>query len=321
MRPFDELTDREKAERIARLAEKALRAYGLEGDLSLVSERRNTVFRLRCAGASYAVRLSPPGSESAPVERELHWLASLAREARLAVPEPILSRSGELLRRVSMEGISGTRTAVVFSWVGGERREADLTEDDVADAGRFAARLHRHAETFRWPEELALDPVDLCSRLSAARSLLDPVLASDAREQLQRAAAFIEDALCEMTAATREAGIVHGALRLRRLRYGAEGVGAVGFGACRVASAAEDLSPLWADLAGRDATPALRRAFLAGYRQERMGSAPAESVISAFAALRALEEAAASLPSERAKRSSAAQCAADLLRRGLAAAA
>ncbi|MEW5827009.1 MAG: phosphotransferase, partial [Candidatus Bipolaricaulota bacterium] len=297
---FDELGDAERAERKVRLAEKALRAYGLAGSLTLVAERTNLVYRLRCGGASYAVRLSPPGRETPALERELLWLAALGRETELPIPEPLLTRSGELFHRVSMEGVPGTRAVAVLAWVEGERREADLEAADGLAAGRLAAALHRHAEAFPLPEERAAVAGSYFERLEAARSALDGALAEEkSRRLLENAAAYAARVARAVDVDSLDSGIVHGRLVLRRLRYGDEEVGALGFGECLIRSFAEDLAVLWADLGGRESTPQLRHALLEGYRSTRALSSSSEGSLSAFAALHAIEAAAGALPRGR----------------------
>ncbi len=321
MQRYSELSDTEKQERVQRLAQKALLAYGLSGDLTLVGGSTNTVFRLRTGGFSYAVRVSPAGCDHAPLRRELTWLAALGRDTLFPLPEPVLSLSGDLFRSVSMEGVPGTRACSVLRWVDGERREAELTRDEATAMGRLAATLHAHAEVFRWPEELASEYVDAASRSLAAADALRVALRSDNdRALLCDAVACVAAATSGLGDGADCVGIIHGDLRLRKLRHDGESVGAVGFDACRVGAYLDDLSVLWSELAGREASTALQAALLEGYCSLR--SAPVlPSVLDAFVTLRKLEDAACSYRPGSAARGldrAAAERAVAILRRGLA---
>ncbi len=293
MRRFDELSDDERVEKTQRLAQKALVGYGLAGDLAFVVRRENTVFRLRTGGGSYAVRICAAGHDHVPLQRELTWLAALGRDTTLAVPEPVLTLTGELFRSVSMEGVPGTRACAVLRWIDGERREAELTTDEAAALGRYVGLLHRHAEEFRWPEELIPGYVDPATRaLAVAEAVRSALTSDDDRSALCSAVEAIAAATASLGDAADDVGIIHGDLRLRRLRHGPEGIGAFGFDECRVGDYLDDLSVLWAELGDREATPALQQALLDGYRSIRELPASLETSLRAFAMLRALEEVA-----------------------------
>lgn len=321
MRRFDELTDDERIERTQRLALKALAGYGLTGDLAFVARRESTIFRLRTGGGSYAVRICAAGHDHAPLQREMTWLAALGRDTALAVPEPVLTLTGELFRSVSMEGVPGTRACAVLRWIDGERREAELTTDEAAALGMLAAALHRHAEAFQWPEELATSRSDPAARvLATADAVRDALATPDDRALLCDAAAFMADAIAGLGDGPDAVGILHGDLRLRKLRHDRGSVGAFGFDGCRVGAYLDDLSLLWAELAGREATPALREALLDGYRSTRDLPASPEPLLRAFAMLRTLEEAAGDVDASRCGRKPASvdkERAAGALRRSL----
>jgi len=296
MRRFDELADSEKAERYVRLAEKALAAYGLAGDLAYVAQGTSVVFRLRAGGASFAVRLCAPGRDHVPLRRELLWLAALGRDTSLSIPEPVLSLTGDLFRPVSMEGVPSTRACMVLRWIDGERREAELTTDEVAAMGQLVAALHRHAETFRWPEELALGYADPAARMLAAAEGVRPALASPADQALLcDVAALVGEATAAHGASPEAVGVIHGDLRLRKMRMGRDLVGIFGFYACRIGAYLDDLSLLWSALDAREATPALQQALLDGYQSVRGFPARGASALRAYVALRGMEASAQTL--------------------------
>lgn len=303
MQRFTELSEDERTERLLRVAGKGLLAYGLVGDLRLVAGDADAVFRLRAGGHSYAVRVSAAGRDHASLLRELVWLAALGRDTRLAIPEPVLTLTGDLFRSVSMEGVPGTRACAVQRWVEGERREAEPREDEAAAAGRLVGALHAHAETFRWPDELQMALVPPADRLLHAADALTTALdAADDRARLCDVVAAVADRTSAAGNGPEEAGPVHGDLRLRRLRHAAGEAGVLGFGNCRTGSFADDLSVLWSDLGGREATPALRTALLDGYASVRRAPRATPDEFEAFASLRCLEGAARLVVDARTRR-------------------
>jgi Ser/Thr protein kinase RdoA (MazF antagonist) len=290
MRRFDELTDDEKVEKLLRLAQKALQAYGLAGELSFAAQGACTVFRLRAAGTSYALHVSAAGRDLTPLRRELLWLAALGRDTALVVPEPVITLTGDLFRSTSMEGVPGTRACTVRRWIDGERREAELRTEEAAAVGQFVAALHRHAEAFSWPEELAMTYRDPASRaLIAADTIREALTAPDDRARLCDAVSFIAEATATLGDSPDAVGIIHGDLRLRKLRHGAESVGALGFDECRAGAYLDDLSVVWAELAGREATAALQGALVDGYRSLRDVRGVPEAALRAFILLRVVE--------------------------------
>lgn len=317
MRRFEVLSEEEQVDRYKALAKKALLTYGLTPDLTYIGQESHIVFRAAFGGGIFAVRISEAGRDLGMLRRELLWLAALGRDTSLSVPEPLLTLRGDLFSSVSMEGVPGTRSCCVVRWIEGERREAELTPDEVSAMGSVVAALHQHAEGFRWPQEIAPSHGDAAGRAFAAcdslRSVFnlpgDPSLLTDA-------AALIADNMPESA----DAGPIHGDLRLRKLRLKEGVAGVVGFGRCRAGADLEDLSPLWAELGERKTAAELHEALLDGYRSVRPLPSALEAAFRAYGALRALEEAATSLDAlrqDRRSRALATERITDGLRRSL----
>ena len=81
------------------------------------------------------------------------WLEALKREANLAVPEPVLNRDISLLTMVSVEGVPQPRDCVRFRWLDGRFVEKRLRAKSLQLAGRFMAKMHRHASQFVLPKD------------------------------------------------------------------------------------------------------------------------------------------------------------------------
>jgi len=199
--------------------------------------------------------------------------------------------------------VPGTRACMVLRWIDGERREAELTVDEAAAMGQFAAGLHRHAEVFQWPEELATIYLDPAARvLAAADTVRDALTSPDDRALLCDVVASIAEVTGVLGDGTDAVGIVHGELRLRKLRHDHGSVGAFGFDGCCIGAYLDDLSVLWNEFADREASALLQNALLDGYRSVRDLFGEPASLLRAFVVLHALEAAAGALGTIRANR-------------------
>jgi Ser/Thr protein kinase RdoA (MazF antagonist) len=273
MHRFEILSDEEKVERYERLARKALAAYGMpEASLRLVDEGRNVRFEVRLPQVEgrYALRICHPEQNRSALLRELLWLAALGKDTALSIPEPILTRSGEILRTVSVEGVPGTRPCLLQRWVEGTALDRRLSPGFMEKAGVFLARLHRQAETFQWPSEFAPPPPDP----ARSEGLLDEALfrrqgAEEATTLFRQAAPGIRQTLDALGAGREVAGAIHGNPRLRNLRVLHGEIGAVGFDRCRWSYYLVDVIAFLEDLEGRKEEEALRDAFLTGYGSEK----------------------------------------------------
>jgi Ser/Thr protein kinase RdoA (MazF antagonist) len=151
---FADLPAPERVGRLRRLAERALERYDLVAPtLELITDDWNCVFRVDAAdGSRHVLRVSLPGRRSpAEVRGEMAWLAALAVDGSVQVPEPLPASDGSLAVEVTSEGVPEPRTVAVFSWIDGERLADRISVAAVEAYGAVAARLHRHALGFPPP--------------------------------------------------------------------------------------------------------------------------------------------------------------------------
>jgi Ser/Thr protein kinase RdoA (MazF antagonist) len=100
----------------------------------------------------------------------------------------------------------------------------------------------------------------------------------------------VQGVLAALGEDTDVAGVIHGDLRLRRVRFHGDRIGAVGFDRCRWGYFATDIEGLLADLRGRGEADALRGALLDGYRSVRPITEETIAQLPAFEALRAIDQ-------------------------------
>ena len=121
MTEFYEATPSEQGDRVARLARRALAAWGIEPSaLDLLKYRENAVFRVSLAdGRRYALRVHRAGYHNDDELRsELQWMHALAADG-FDVPEIVPSMRGALFEVVAHPDVPEPRQIDVFEWIAG----------------------------------------------------------------------------------------------------------------------------------------------------------------------------------------------------------
>jgi hypothetical protein len=125
------LTHREQITRLRRLAVRALDAYPLtDPQLRFVTHGENTTFKVEASTDDgtverFLLRVHRPGRHGrfvdadAAIRSELRWLMALRAQTDLSVPEPLLTRDGELTTTAAAAGVPQPRTCSVLRWMDG----------------------------------------------------------------------------------------------------------------------------------------------------------------------------------------------------------
>ena len=125
--------------------------------LRWMGQHDNYLFRCDTAGGErLVVRVCPPGGRSdAELDAELAWLAALARDTSLTVPQVRFST------RTATPGLPGGARCIAFTWVQGRPCGSRPSRRLVADLGRVIAALHQHARGFRPPPGFTRPVLDI----------------------------------------------------------------------------------------------------------------------------------------------------------------
>jgi len=228
------------------------------------------------SGTHASLRVCRPGWDPVALQREAHWLESLAQGTDLRVPIPIWTSSGDCICLARIDEVPEQRACVLFDWVSGRQvSPEELTTPRLQDVGRFLATMHDHAEINRLEESLCLEPFNAAA-----------LEASDHRENLRtfyddeaalRAFDRAVNATVEQMRALGEgpsvAGIIHGDFHQRNYVFDGDSVGALdfetilwGYYLYDLATTLSYLVPTF--LRGKDAEPC-REAVLEGYAEVR----------------------------------------------------
>ena len=231
---------------------------------------------------------------------QLLWLSALGRETALLVPEPVPTRDGSLLGRVSTDDISCRqqsqlsrwrsrrgedqdlaegprmpRNFVLLRWVPGEhKRGRDLKPDNVSLVGSYVARLHRHAEGYEVAEEAILPRWDWEWPFGEGAPLWSEGKAFYSEREIaafREASRRVREDLGRLGEGGEVFGLVHRDLTLDNLLFGKETVGAMDFDLCGLGYYLFDLHTLRAFLKTHhgDRLEPLWEAFVEAYQRER----------------------------------------------------
>ena len=276
---FHDLTDEQRLGRFGRLARTALDRFGMPAAaLTYRSYMENVLYEVsdKASGTHASLRICRAGWERNALEREVCWLGALGLDTELRLPEPIPTVKGEPYAVVESEEIPEARACVLFRWVDGTyAAPEELTPSRMQSVGRFLARLHEHAETFRLPAELEIDRFDA-----------DALEVSDHRANVstyfddEADLAVFDEAIAATTELMREigddatvAGIIHGDFHQRNYVFEGDAVGALDFETMWWGYYLYDLATTLSYLVPeflRDVDPTpLRAALIEGYAEER----------------------------------------------------
>lgn len=302
-KPFESLTRSGQIRRMRQLAETALASYDL-GTVQLTPLMHffNTTFRIDTYPISpdvqqvhpaerYVIRIHRPGTQDAStIQSELLWLLALRRDMGLVVPEPVPTRAGTLVTLAATAGVPEPRQCVIFRWVDGRFLRASLGVQELERVGAFLAQLHQHAGRFVVPEGFSRTRWDYEGLRSGA-------LGTDLEQSwahLSQEERGILDAVGEKVQQTmhmlgegREVfGLIHADFYERNYLFSHREVHAIDFDGCGWGYYLFDIGVAFSTLLARPDYPALRQAFLQGYRSVRPLSTSHEALLDTFIAAR-----------------------------------
>lgn len=294
MKDFNNLSHGGQMRRMRKLAEAALVPYHLDNvGLTLINPIENTTYRVDAASDQrYCLRIHRPGSDVATIRSELLWLAAIRRDTNLVVPDPVVARDGSLVTIITVDGVPESRCCVLFRWVEGRfvHHIQQLSLDMIAHVGAFMARLHQHAAHWTPPEDFVRGRVDLETLRDPAFGAIGlatgaPLLTKDddaiITTTIERVAATLQ-VLGEESAVF---GLIHADLVPANYLFHNGEVRGIDFDDCMWSYYLYDIALALRALEDRENYPALRAAFLDGYRTIRRLASDAETHLDTFLAM------------------------------------
>jgi len=294
MQCFEDLPRSTQIRRMRRLAQAVLTAYGLEqASITPLQHFLNTTFRIDVPhqGQRYALRISRAGyQDAATIRSELLWLQAIRRETDLVVPDPLANRDGLLLSTVDVPGVLEPRHCVLFRWVDGRFHRATLCPADLERVGMLMAQLHLHVQHFTLPPGFIRKRWDL-EGLQGRALGIEP---GRIRRHLSPQECRVLDTVAERVGQTMRTlgegpevfGLIHADIHQWNYLFHKGQVHLIDFDTSGWGYFLYDIAVTFSTLLNHPNLPALRTAFLQGYRQVRPLPVEQEACIDTFIAAR-----------------------------------
>lgn len=293
--------------RIAQHRQAAVRAldqYCLEGaNLTLLSAAESTVFRVdvpqqtsfdrhpymgRIAGRKFVLRVANLEAQAATTRSELVWLAALLRDTSLTVPEPVPTRHGSLLAAATLPEDAEAEVAqcTLLRWVEGCPLDGNLEPSTLGMVGRYMAEMHAHSESFQPPVGF-VRPSWNWERLCSAQSALHTPAASRCFSQddlalFEAAGERVRRTMEQLGEGRNVFGLIHADLRQGNYLFHGDEARSIDFAGCGWGYYLFDIAITLGEWRHHPDYPAMRAAFLNGYRQLRPFHEEHEACIDTF---------------------------------------
>ncbi|WP_417581218.1 phosphotransferase enzyme family protein [Pelagibacterium sp.] len=261
------------------------------GTPTLINLSENHTFRIDCVDGGKAIlRVHRPRYHSRlAIESELSWMQALRRDADLFTPRPLPAVNGKLVQEAMFLGEMRHMVAFVFE-DGGEPNEQDDLAPVFGQLGALAARCHAHIiqwqppasfERQTWSAKAILDPDAIWGDWRVA-----PGVSGAVRATLDNLDARLRSQLFAYGNGPDRFGLIHADMRLANLLISEGVTRLIDFDDCGFCWFGYDFGAAVSFFEDSDTIPALRAAWLAGYRQHRPYEPEHEAMLDAMVMLR-----------------------------------
>ncbi|MDO8364936.1 MAG: phosphotransferase [Actinomycetota bacterium] len=266
---FEDRSIRGQVARLRPTALVVLQQYRVDvASLRLLNHGFNTTFRVDTTdGQRFALRLNVNSRRTDEfIGAEMAWLTALSEETELWVPTPQRTRDGALLAHVDCPDLGRSIPAALFSWLPGRDLGDDATPEQLRAAGRAAAALHAHGETWNPPPGTELPAIDtVLMDIPNVLAADHPMLSTADHELIDAVFAHVQDHYDAMFAGARRQPL-HADLHIWNLRWYRGRLGVLDFDDSGIGVPVQDLA-ISAYYLRDDAE--LEAALLEGYQQVR----------------------------------------------------
>ena len=264
-------------DRLAELAHAALPRFGLHDNVSvtLCNVSENHTYRVddNDHGTRFALRIHRPGYRSVDeIESELMWMDALGATNTVDTPRAIVAEDGERVVEVEAPGL-GPRNVVMFEWLAGvapDLDDGDAASEQFEILGEISARMHQHARRWsppprfvrpRWDYDTSIGPHGHWGRWQDGLGM-----GGEERAQLQKLDQRIAERLRAFGQDPSRFGLVHADIRLANLLIDGGRVRVIDFDDCGFSWYMYDFATAVSFMEDHPRVPALREAWVRGYR-------------------------------------------------------
>lgn len=236
---------------------------------TLINSAENLTYRVDAASGRFILRRHRAGYHSrAAIESELAWSAALAASGAMETPVAVAGRDGAMVQ--TADGVFWT----LFRYIEGEEPQPD---EDLAPwfvrLGEMAARTHLHAASWRRPEgftrlrwdlEAVIGPAPIWGAWRDA-----PNVGPAEAAPIARAEAKMRAALDDYGDGAGQFGLIHADMRLANLLIHEGDLRLIDFDDCGFGWLMYDFAAAISFMETAPTIPALKAAWLEGYRRVR----------------------------------------------------
>lgn len=279
---------------LARLAGGALSLWAVPADARprLINLSENATYLIEGNGGFRSIlRIHREGYHTRrAIECELAWMAALSRDGGVETPAPIAGRDGAIIQNCGTADLP-PRQMVMFEFLAGEEPDAD--QDLVAafhQLGGIAARAHLHVmswplpqpfERLVWDDEAVFGPAPTWGDWRDAPGVDARITAT-----LSAAEALLRRRLAAYGRGADRYGLIHADMRLANLLIDGGQTRLIDFDDSGFGWFMYDFAAGISFMEDHPQVPALRAAWLDGYRRVRPLSPEDEIEIDSFVMLR-----------------------------------
>lgn len=246
------------------------------GTATLINLSENHTFRIDTPeGEKFILRVHRRDYHSRrAIESELAWMRALSADTGLFTPRPIAGADSQLVQEAPFAHPGDIRHMVVFAFEAGVEPEVG---DDLAplfaQLGALAAQCHAHAERWTppamftrqvWTAEAILDPDAIWGDWRAGPGVSGPV-----RTRLDALDARLRERLNAYGKPSDRFGLIHADMRLANLLVTQGTTRIIDFDDCGFCWFGYDFAAAVSFFEDDPSVPALKGAWLSGYRRHR----------------------------------------------------
>lgn len=280
---------------LERLANQSLALWDLPQDAKarLINVSENATYLVEAPGGHKSVlRIHREDYHSRrAIECELAWIEALNADGAIMTPDFYRGRNGETIQQASIEGLDHPRFMVLFHFVEGSAPDesGDLS-GPFEELGTIAAQTHLHSVSWQRPgnfERLTWDEAAIFGKAPNWGNWRDaPGVDKGVSDILEQVEATICARLAKYGKGPERYGLIHADMRLANLLIGKNGTRLIDFDDCGIGWLMYDFAASISFIEDNPQIPALKAAWLRGYRKLRHISQEDETEIETFVMLR-----------------------------------
>lgn len=258
----------------------------------LINVSENTTYLVEAPGHKSVLRIHRAGYHSRrAIECELAWIDALGSESDVTTPGYMTGVNGDAIQEGRIPGSDATRYMVMFHFVEGTApsEDGDLTAG-FAELGRIAARCHDHVLAWQKPHDFRRLTWDIEAVFGANPTWGDwrdaPGVQPSNHALLTRVEDTIRARLTAFGKAPERYNLIHADMRLANLLIDDTGTRLIDFDDCGFGWFLYDFAAAISFIEDDPRVPAMKAAWLEGYRTLRPVSPEEEAEIDTFVMLR-----------------------------------